>query len=178
MAIVTSTTSTPTNNKDNCYRSTWKHWWQSWILLKHPLLKISVRDYGATINWAAWDDKLLDWWFRRVSQHEFSLVEVDVDELYSIRVIQYMTFISIIILAYRLLSRFGVWETAPSVQIFVISWCRKLACSSTMIPGSNCRRCSGIMWLSLAAFNNFAFWGHWREAVKLVKWGPLQTGRF
>jgi hypothetical protein len=56
MTIVISTTFTPTNNKDNCQRSTWKHRWQSWVLLRHPLLirhcsKATGQQYIGQIRW-------------------------------------------------------------------------------------------------------------------------------
>jgi hypothetical protein len=72
-----------------------------------------------------------------------------------------------------LFSRFGVWKTAPSVHIFVTSWCRKLVCSAAMMPGSNCRRCSGFMWLSLG-FYRFCVLG----ALKGRLWNQSNEDHF
>jgi hypothetical protein len=113
IAIVISTTPRTTNNKQqrrtttkanyNCHRSAWwKHWWQSWALLKHPLL-ISVQGCegqqysGQPETTSCWIDDFKEPPEGCTSQHECSFVEVDVEELYLIRVIQYMTFVSIVI---------------------------------------------------------------------------------
>jgi hypothetical protein len=64
--------------------------------------------------------------------------------------------------AFRLFSILSVQMTALSGDIIVTFWCRKLVCSSAMMPGSNCRLCSGFKLLGLGASARFLFW----EALK------------